>query len=183
MSKNLRLLLILGSLAFVAGCGGSQQEVRLDPKIQLKVEFLDAGWDGLEIPFQGRCGDCGGGGRSPTLRIGGLPAEANEVVVEFNDLRIKDLATNGGHGTLAVGTGGKDSVLLPSVREETMKLPQGVRCVRKHRCVFYGHKEGAFKAPCGCGQGNEYVAKVMAVHREGEKIKVLAQKEVPLGVF
>jgi hypothetical protein len=149
----------------------------------LEVQFVDAGWDGLEVPFSGRCGDCGGGGRSPALHISGLPAEANEVIVEFNDLRIRELATNGGHGTLAMFTGGRPEITLPSVREETMKLPRGVRSAGKHRCVLFGHKDGAYKAPCGCGQGNEYVARVMAVHREGKDRQILAEKTIAMGLF
>lgn len=183
MLRPLVMTLILMALFALSGCAGSQQKLQIDPEVHLQVQFCDAGWDGLEIPVTGRCGDCGGGGRSPTLRISGLPPEANEVVVEFNDLRIPDLAKNGGHGTLAVATGGKEEVVLPSVREETMSLPNGVRSVRKHQCVFFGHKAGAYKAPCGCGQGNEYVARVMAVHRSGENSVVLAQKVIALGLF
>ncbi len=183
MVRSLSRVLVLIAIGSFIGCAGSKQELKIDPRIQLTVRFVDAGWDGLEIPFVGRCGDCGGGGRSPALRISGLPAEANEVVVEFNDLRILDLAKNGGHGTLAVATGGKSEVILPSVREETMSLPRGVRSVRKHRCVFFGHKSGAFKAPCGCGQGNEYEATVLAIRRHGENSVVLARTKIALGVF
>jgi len=183
MVNSLYRALIMIALGSLMGCAGSKQELKIDPQVQLTVRFRDAGWDGLEIPVAGRCGDCGGGGRSPALRIGGLPVEANEVVVEFNDLRIPDLAENGGHGTLAVATGGKSEVVLPSVREETMSLPHGVRSVRKHRCVFWGHKGGAYKAPCGCGQGNEYVATVLAIRRNGDSSVVLAQTEIALGLF
>lgn len=157
--------------------------VQIDPGIQLEVEFRDAGWNGQDIPVAGRCSDCGGGGRSPALRVRGLPAEASEIIVEFNDLRIPDLAKNGGHGVLAVATGGLGEVMLPSVREETMSLPRGVRSVRKHRCDRYGHKPGAYKAPCGCGYGNEYVATVKAVRHNGKQAVVVARTEIRLGFF
>lgn len=183
MGFRLNTVLVLIAVGSFIGCAGSKQQLNIDPRVKLSVGFVDAGWNGVEIPVVGRCGDCGGGGRSPALSISGLPTEANEVIVEFNDLRIRDLAQNGGHGTLAVATGGKSEVIFPSVREETMSLPRGVRSVRKHRCVFFGHKGGAYKAPCGCGQGNEYVATVLAVHRTGDRTAVLAQVEVALGLF
>ena len=171
------------TIAILAGCAGSQQDLQIDPTIQLTVEFLDGSWNGQEIPVAGRCVECGGSGRSPALRIGGLPTGANEVVVEFNDLRILELAENGGHGTLAVSTRGKDTVILPSVPEETMSIPRGVRSVRPHKCVLFGKRAGAYKAPCGCGQGNEYVAVVLAVKRNGNQSVILARKEIPLGFF
>lgn len=181
----LRLMTTLIILAFfvLSGCGSSSPPPKHEPQVNLTVQFTDAGWDGKVIPVDGRCRDCGGRGRSPKMRIGGLPAEANEVIVEFNDRRITDLARNGGHGALGMETGGLEEVVLPSVREETMSLPAGVRCVSKHRCVFYGHKAGAFKAPCGCGQGNDYWATVKAVRRDGDRTKVLAKIEIPLGLF
>ncbi|MEZ4386170.1 MAG: hypothetical protein R3D98_01065 [Candidatus Krumholzibacteriia bacterium] len=177
-------LLVVGLLAAcLIGCGGPDQTIALDPSVQLRVRFGDPAWDGLEVPESGRCRDCGGQGRSPALWIDGVPAAAEEIVVEFNDLRIPDLARNGGHGTLAVATGGQDRVFLPSVREETMSLPRTVRCVRPHRCVFFGHSAGAYMAPCGCGHGNRYAATVMAVRHDGERTVVLARTEISLGVF
>ena len=181
----MRITLLVTVLApvILAGCSGSSPSVRLDPRIRLSVAFVDSRWNGEEIPVVGRCGDCGGEGRSPELRIGGLTADVDEVIVEFNDLRIRDLATGGGHGVLGVATGGRPDVVLPSVREETMVLPGGVRSVSKHRCGFYGHKAGAYKAPCGCGHGNTYVAVVKALRHEGDSTVVVAQQTFPLGVF
>lgn len=184
--KHIVVLLIASALAVaLVGCSSapSTEAIRLDAPIDMTIEFVDPGWDGETIPVSGRCVSCGGHGRSPAMRVGGLPPEVNEIIVEFNDLRIKDLAKNGGHGTLGYATGGREEAYLPSVREETMSLPKGVRSVRKHQCVFYGHKSGAYKAPCGCGQGNDYVAVVKAVHREGDDIQVLARKTVPMGLF
>jgi len=175
--------LLLAAFSLLLGCSGSKHSIQIDPTIHLVVEFCDAAWNGQDIPVSGRCGDCGGEGLGPEIRVSGLPAEADEVVFEFNDLRIRDLAKNGGHGALGVRTGGREEIVLPSVREETMSLPPGVRSVRKHRCVFYGHKAGAYKAPCGCGYGNEYVATVKAVRIDGEQTVVLAQTQIRLGYF
>jgi len=175
--------LTLVAFSILAGCSGSSQSIQIDPRIHMVAEFCDDRWNGQEIPVEGRCGDCGGEGLSPELRISGLTAEVDEVTIAFNDLRIPDLAKNGGHGTLGIATAGRAEIILPSVREETMSLPRGVRSVHKHRCVFYGHKAGAYKAPCGCGYGNEYVAVVKAISRNGEKSIVLAQKEIRLGFF
>lgn len=118
MFRRLAFALALLSLGVGTGCDGSSYRMNLEPGVQLTVQFADAAWDGREIPVDGRCRQCGGRGRSPALRIGGLPAAANDVIVEFNDLRIPDLARNGGHGTLAVATGGQPTVVLPSVNEE-----------------------------------------------------------------
>jgi hypothetical protein len=167
----------------LAGCASSSPRSAPAPRGLLSVAFVDAAWDGREIPVDGRCRECGGRGRSPALVVEGVPADAEDLIVEFNDLRIRDLARNGGHGTLAVATGGATRVTVPSVAEETMRLPAGVRSVRPHRCVFYGHKAGAFKAPCGCGQGNRYAATVKAVRRQGDREVVLASADVLLGVF
>jgi hypothetical protein len=183
MMRDIKLILSLIALIPLVGCASSGLQVQIDPQVHLTVQFCDAGWDGRAIPVAGRCQDCGGLGRSPALRIGGLPAEATEVIVEFDDLRILDLREDGGHGTIAIATGGKPEVVLPSVDEETMSLPPGVRCVRQHRCVIFGHDPGAFKAPCGCGQGNEYAATVMAVRQSGELGVVLARTVINLGAF
>jgi hypothetical protein len=175
-------LLLIAAVGLV-GCAGSGPVTQIDPTVQLTVSFHDPHWNGIEVPVSGRCGDCGGRGMSPALHIGGLPAQATEVTVAFNDLRIIPLSTNGGHGTLGVSTGGKSEVFLPSVPEESMSLPRGVRCVRKHQCAYYGHKAGAYKAPCGCGQGNEYEAVIRAVRRVDGKTTILAETKLALGVF
>jgi len=180
MPRCLALMILVATLA---GCGGSRPAATTDPAARIVVSFRDAAWDGREVPVIGRCRTCGGDGRSPALRVSGLPAGVDEVIVEFNDLRITDLARNGGHGAIAVATGGKAEVVVPSIREESMTLPPGVRCVSKHRCVFYGHKPGAYKAPCGCGHGNVYQATVKAVRSEGGRTTVLATTKVSLGVF
>jgi len=182
MTRSCYLALGL-ALVVTAGCGGTPQTVDREPQARLTVQFRDPAWDGQQIPVDGRCRDCGGRGRSPALRIGGLPPAADMVLVEFNDLRIPDLARGGGHGTLAMATGGQREVLLPSVSEETMTLPRGVRCERPHRCTTYGHQAGAYKAPCSCGQGNTYAATVLAVRRSGDRTEILARTEVVLGVF
>ena len=176
-------LLILCLAVLLAGCAGSSGSSRRAAVPDLVVAFVDADWGGDEIPVSGRCRNCGGQGRSPALRITGVPAGADEVVVAFNDLRVPDLSENGGHGTLAVETDGASEVVLPSVYEETMSLPPGVRSVHKHRCVRYGHQKGAYKAPCGCGSGNVYAAEVRAVRRDGKDLVVLARGEILLGRF
>ena len=183
MSRGILTILTFTVLTALAGCAGSGQKAQLDPRVHLTVHFVDSGWDGQTVPAWGRCRDCGGEGLSPALRIGGLPPEATEVVVEFDDLSFLALSEDGGHGTLAIATGGLDEVVLPSVHEETMTLPQGVRCVRKHRCSPYGHEPGAFKAPCGCGNGNEYMATVMALRGRGDDEVLLAKTEIALGSF
>lgn len=177
------LVLVFVSVSVLVGCGGTTREAAIAPDVKLTVRFRDAQWDGREVPVDGRCRQCGGRGRSPALLIGGLPPTAEDVIVEFNDLRLPDLARHGGHGALAVATDGQAEILLPSVNEETMSLPAGVRCERPHRCNMYGHKAGAYKAPCSCGQGNRYAATVLAVRREGGKTVVLARADVSLGVF
>lgn len=183
MTRSRIVLLLLLVLVALAGCRGGAGEVATDPTSRLVVTFDDPRWTGEEVPVVGRCRDCRGQGMSPALRISGLPSSADEVVVEFNDLRVVDLARHGGHGTLSVATGGASEVVLPSVREETMDLPAGVRCVRPHRCGFYGHAPGAYKAPCGCGQGNEYVAVVSAVKNVDGKQRVLAEGRIRVGFF
>lgn len=177
------MLLVCLSPWILAGCSGSGPAVRIDPDMELTVEFCDPSWNGDGIPTRGRCSDCGGEGPSPALRIGGLTDRVDAVVVEFNDLRILELRENGGHGAIGMDTDGQEEIILPSVREETMKLPRGVRCVHPHRCVQFGHKGGAYKAPCGCGYGNPYAATVLAIDREGDREFVVARTVIRLGSF
>jgi len=181
MRPAAKLLAILALLPLLTGCG--EPDIKLDTEIDLRVSFVDSSWDGVAVPYAGRCRDCGGAGMSPALRIAGLPPEAHEVVVEFNDLSFLALSEDGGHGTLAMATGGAAEIVLPSLREESMKLPQGVRSLRKHRCSPYGHEPGAYKAPCGCGQGNVYAATILVMGRAGEKTVKLARTEIALGAF
>ena len=146
------MLLVCLSPWILAGCSGSGPAVRIDPDMELTVEFCDPSWNGDGIPTRGRCSDCGGEGLSPALRIGGLTDRVDAVVVEFNDLRILELRENGGHGAIGMDTDGQEEIIPAVGARGNHEAAAGecAACIRTDASSS-GHKGGAYKAPCGCG--------------------------------
>ncbi len=153
-----RRLALLLPLIILAGCGGT-------PGVggsTLTVRFADATWNGEVIPSVGMCRRCGGEGMSPALLVAGIPAGAEALIVEFDDLSYEPLARFGGHGTLRVDCRGATEVRVPSVVEGTLAMPDGVRIERPHRAPVA--TPDGYLGPCACdGSHNLYQATVRAV--------------------
>ena len=178
-------VLISVPIALLAGCASSppgDAAVPEPPPVpkkvataasNLTVSFTDQAWNGRAVPRSGCCQRCGGGGMSPALLVSGLPAGTEAVVVEFNDLSYQPLSRGGGHGAVRVPCAGQSQVEIPSFKENSDILPEGVLLEHRHRAVGYG--KGAYLGPCGCGSNNLYAA-------DG-KDEVLASGTIKLGRF
>ena len=73
--------------------------------------------DGATIPKGQHCKKFGGKGATPPLRVSNIPAEADAIVVEFNDLDFQPLSKKGGHGKIGfeieMGAGEAELVAVP----------------------------------------------------------------------
>ena len=186
-------ILIALPIALLAGCastpsgGAAAPEPVPVPKqaatavSNLTVSFTDQAWNGRAVPRSGCCQRCGGRGMSPGLLVERLPAGTEAVIVEFNDLSYQPLSRGGGHGAIRVPCAGRTEVEIPSFKENSDVLPEGVLLEHRHRAVGYGR--GAYLGPCGCGSNNLYEATVEAVRRVDGKDEVLASGTIKLGRF
>jgi phosphatidylethanolamine-binding protein (PEBP) family uncharacterized protein len=172
---------ILMAVAFVLACSEGQYD-SAGNVARLDVSFADSAWDGKTVPKSGQCENCGGGGLSPALRVRNIPAEADALVAEFNDKSMPALSKDGGHGAIRIRISNTAEFVIPSVHEQTFDLPQGVVMESQHRAPL--GNPGAFMAPCGCGNGNSYEAKVMALRTEANGRRLLAGTgKIDLGKF
>jgi len=171
-------------VCLLAGCAGTGAIIYTPTETvaELQVSFVDSSWDGTTIPVSGICKEGRGGGRSPSMRIGGIPSGADAIVVEFNDTGRPYLAEYGGHGAIWMATGGATELVIPSVQERSSELPAGVHMEHAHMAEGFG--PGAYLAPCSLGMGHLYVAHIMAVRRQGpEGPLLLAEASLPLGLY
>ncbi|MGE4298182.1 MAG: hypothetical protein AB7E47_09160 [Desulfovibrionaceae bacterium] len=178
------LLLAVTALLLFTGCKKTYfGNEAIESLGQLQVAFVDAAWDGKFVPAGMQCAQFGGkNAMSPALRVGGIPAGADQIIVEFNDRTYTPLSTNGGHGAIAVAVpAGATEVVVPSVAGETNDVPAGVTVIHGHRATWSVLKPGAYLPPCSGGKGNTYFAIVHAVNTT-DKV-VLAQARVALGTY
>ena len=151
---------------------------------ELIVEFADSAWDGVTIPKGQHCKKFGGDGSTPPLRVSNIPAEANAIVVEFNDLKFIPLSKKGGHGKIGfeieMGVG---VAQLKAVPGGTKKMPEGVWLVKKNRATGGWFSQG-YLPPCSGGNRHTYVADVLAVIKTSKKkYDVLSTTRITLGRY
>ena len=175
IQRNFALLFCL--TAFVVGVGNVNAD-------DLTVEFADSAWDGVAIPEGQHCKKFGGKGSTPPLTVSNIPVEANAIVVEFNDLDFQPLSKKGGHGKVGFEIEmGAGTVQLPAVSGGTKKMPESVWLVKKNRATGAWRSPG-YLPPCSGGNGNTYVADVLAVVKTSKKkYKVLAKVHIVLGRY
>lgn len=143
----------------------------------LSISFIDPIWDGKTIPASGQCRNCGGGGLSPSLSIKNIPKDADFIIAEF-----KDKSMGVFHGAIRFQISQKSEFVIPSIPEQTLRLPQNVEIESEHRAPL--GERGAYMAPCGCGTENMYEATVLAIKKEASGQKILLGKgTVSLGKF
>lgn len=144
----------------------------------LGVSFTDASWTGGKLPSGQQCRKDGGSGNTPALSVSGVPDDAAEIVIAYNDESYAPLSYDGGHGTLAYkATPGTTEI--PSLPGESTDLPDGARVVKGNRAT------GSFAAPgylppCSGGRGNLYSAQITAVDGSG---KVVGASKIVLGRY
>lgn len=176
-SQRLRIFAV-AALATVLGASGAAAA-------DLDASFADPAWDGKKIPKGQQCTKFGGGGGTPALRVENIPAEANAVIVEFNDRNYQPLSWDGGHGKIGFWIeAGSTAATLPSVPGETKDLPEGSFVEKRNRATGAYARPG-YLPPCSGGRGHRYFAVVKAVNKvEGKrKPEVLAEAKLQLGRY
>lgn len=179
------LFLAIPVAALISGCvtGGGYKPVA-ENLPSLKVSFADPAWTGKAIPSGQHCQLLGGKGATPALKIENIPAGANAVIVEFNDLSYAPLSNNGGHGKIGYWIKGNSATLV-SVPGDTDKLPEGAFLEAKANASGKYASSG-YLPPCSGGRGNTYAAEVKAVYKaksEKEESKLLAIGKITLGTY
>lgn len=153
---------------------------------ELSITFTDPAWDGGKIPKGQHCKKFGGNGSTPPLKISGIPAGANAIIVEFNDASFPKLSSNGGHGKIGWKITGGDEATLKPVLGGTNEMPDGTWLVKKNRATG-AWKSPGYLPPCSGGRGNKYVAVVKAVKiAEGDDsgdVTVLGEGKIKLGRY
>lgn len=151
---------------------------------ELKVSFADSAWNGKKVPAGQQCTKFGGKGATPSLKVEGIPPEANAIIVEFNDRSYHPLSYDGGHGKVRFSLkGGETSVVLPAVPGEIDKFPEGIFLEKRNQATGEYARPG-YLPPCSGGNGNAYFADVLAVEKVGSnKPKVLAKTRIELGSY
>ncbi len=80
----------------------------------LEVSFADPAWTGNTIPAGQHCQMFGGKGQTPALKVGKIPAGANAIIVEFNDLSFGPLSWEVATARSAIGS--REQVRSPAFR-------------------------------------------------------------------
>ncbi len=184
MRKLLLLCCATLAIALLAGCKKTYFGMEpVEPLPALQVAFADPAWDGKNVPSGQTCSRCGGAGAaSPRLTVSGIPAGADALIVEFNDLSYPPLSSGGGHGAVKIAVpAGRASLEVPSIPGETKDVPAGVSIVRISSGDVSGITNGAYLPPCSGGRGNLYQAMVHAV--DSKTNRVLAQGRINLGRY
>ncbi|MFV0662623.1 hypothetical protein [Denitromonas sp.] len=171
--------------AVISGCvsGGGYRPVS-DQLPSLTVAFADSAWTGNAIPNEGVCSNFGGKDMSPALKVSGIPAGANAIIIQFNDRDYGPLSSGGGHGTLGYWVTGT-SATLPAVKGFGTDVPDGVFI----EAPAYG--TGAYRSPgylaaCSGGRGHTYEAVIKAVYKakkSGEESRLLAESVLAIGRY
>lgn len=180
-------LIAIAPLALIlSACvtGGGYKPVA-DKLPALKVSFADPAWTGKQIPAGQQCQMFSGKGATPPLVVENIPAGANAIIVEFNDLSFAPLSNGGGHGKIGFWHKGGERAVLPAVPGETATLPAG--SFLEARALSTGnYASPGYLPPCSGGRGNLYVADVKAVYKaskEGEENRLFAEQRITLGNY
>ncbi|TAN52312.1 MAG: hypothetical protein EPN26_08140 [Rhodospirillales bacterium] len=150
---------------------------------KLDVAFADEAWTGSAVPTVGICDAYGGKNFSPSLKISGIPADANAVIVSFSD-RTYSPMDGGGHGVLGFSLEpGKDSVTLPALPGNSRNFPEGIWIESDNSSRMHGGR--GYLGPCSGGRSNRYEADVRAIlkPKEGGETKLLAKGAIRLGYY
>ena len=182
---KVRHLIVLSALALGAcQTTGTTYKAVSDPLPTLNVQFTSPAWTGKSVPKDGVCQVYGGKGDTPEMKVSGIPAGANAIVVEFSDRTYAPM-NNGGHGIIGwkIESGSGSAVLKP-VPGMTATVPDGTWVEADNRST--NTPAPGYRGPCSGGRGNTYEADVKAVFKpakEGEPGKLLATGQIRLGTY
>ncbi len=173
--------------AFVLTACASRYDVA-ENMHQLNVSFTDPQWDGENVPDGQQCRQFGGKkSATPELKVEGIPATADALVVEYNDLSYGPM-NHGVHGIIGFDIEpGTTTIVIPSVPGHSFDLPKGFFLVAEHRAPHWD-AAGAYLPPCSGsgGLGSSYSATIKAIVKtksEGEKHLLLAEGVIQMGKF
>jgi len=176
---------ICGAAVLLTACQTTTYKPVSEKLPVLTVSFADTAWDGKTVPKGQQCNKFGGSGATPSLVVEGIPAEANAIIVEFNDASYMELSTDGGHGKIGFWVDGAGKAVLASVKGHTDKLPDGTFVEKRNRASG-SYATPGYLPPCSGGAGNSYFANVKAVYKaksEKEKSKLFATGTIQLGKY
>ena len=95
----------------------------------LTVALDDPAWNGKNIPTDQVCKKFSGNqGKSPALKVKGIPADADALVLSFNDESYSPM-DKGGHGVVRIQLNKASAMQVQSIPGETDTLPAGVSVV------------------------------------------------------
>ena len=130
---------------------------------ELTITLADPAWNGKIIPADQVCKRFGGNqSKSPALKVDGIPADADALLLSFNDESYTPM-DKGGHGVVRVQLNKAATMQVPSIPGETDTLPAGISLVTKHRGTGWSGTGGAYLPPCSGGRGNTYTIDVSAI--------------------
>ena len=130
---------------------------------ELSVTLADPAWNGKNIPVDQVCNKFGGiQAKSPALKIEGIPADADALLLSFNDESYAPM-DKGGHGVVLVQLKNSSTAQVQSIPGETDMLPTGISVVKKHRGTGWSGTGGAYLPPCSGGRGNKYSIDISAI--------------------
>lgn len=183
----MRSVISLLPLAFIlGGCvtSGSYKPVS-ENLPELTVSFADPAWTGGAIPSGKQCSNFGGKDESPSFVVENIPAGANAIIVEYNDLGFAPLSSGGGHGKIGYWIEAGNKAVLPSVPGYSTKMPEGA-FIEARALASGQYASPGYLAPCSGGRGHQYVADVKAVYKakkDGEENRLLAKKRIVIGTY
>lgn len=150
----------------------------------LTVSLADPAWNGKKVLADQVCNKFGGNqASSPMLTVEGIPAEADALVLSFNDESYTPM-DKGGHGIVRFAHNKGVTAQVPAVPGETDSLPSGLNVVTKHRGTGWSGTGGAYLPPCSGGRGNTYSIDVSAVKTSPDGASVtLAKGKIVMGKY
>lgn len=150
----------------------------------LTVSLADPAWNGKKIPGDQVCKKFGSTqASSPMLTVEGIPAEADALVLSFNDETYAPM-DKGGHGIVRLALNKSATAQVPALSGETDTLPAGMSVVTKHRGTGWSGTGGAYLPPCSGGRGNTYSIDVSAVKMSADgSSATLAKGKIVMGKY
>ena len=180
-----KAILVTVFSAFILTACASRYNVS-ENVFQLSLSFTDPLWDGKNVPDGQQCHKFGGKeAGTPELKVRGIPATADALVVEYSD---RSWGPIGGHGKIGYHIeAGTEAIVIPSVPGHSFNLPEGFFVVTEHMAPHWD-AAGAYLPPCSGagGLGNRYYATVNAIVKaksEGEKPLLVAEGTIEMGKF
>lgn len=179
------MAVLLGVLLLTACSTGGAYRAATTHLPGLNVSLADVTWNGRSIPKSGVCSNDGGGDLGPALVVRDIPAGANAIIVQFNDLDHPALDSNGGLGSIGLWLENHHEAFFPPVKGYSVSMPDRVFIERNALTRGRMASQG-YVAPCSGGTGHRYTAEVLAVRKAtgpGETNQVLARQPLMLGRY